>query len=49
MRQAAEAARKDRDAEVKADLEQTFKPQILTLAPEVPAAFWPTTKKVAFM
>jgi hypothetical protein len=34
MRQAAETARRDRDAEVKSDLEQTFKPQILTLAQE---------------
>jgi len=34
MRQAAEAARVDRDAEVKSDLEQTFKPQIATLAQE---------------
>ena len=34
MRQAAEAARVDRDAEVRADLEQTFKPQITTLAGE---------------
>jgi len=34
MRQAAEAARVDRDAEVKTDLEQTFKPQIAALAGE---------------
>jgi hypothetical protein len=34
MRQAAETARQNRDAEVKADLERTYRPQILTLAQE---------------